>query len=68
MKKVFLWSHHLSDHNTEKYYQPGVFVPAVQYVSSSNFYSKASKKYDTYLLFGKNTDAKDVRLSCLMLE
>lgn len=49
---------YLSNHNTEKFYKPGVFIPAVQYVSSSNFHSKASKKYDTYLLFGKNADSE----------
>jgi len=47
---------YMSNNNTEKHYKPGVFIPAVQYVTSSNYNNKASKKYDTYLLFANNTD------------
>lgn len=49
---------YLSDHNTEKYYKPGCFIPAIQYVTSSNYNGNAAKKYDTYLLFANNTDSE----------
>lgn len=49
---------YLSNSNKEKYYEPGKYIPAVQYVSSSNYNNEASKKYDTYLLFDDNTDSE----------
>ncbi|MBP5318266.1 MAG: hypothetical protein J6Y77_02560 [Paludibacteraceae bacterium] len=49
---------YMSTSNTEKYYQMGVFIPAAQYVTSSNYDKSLSDAFANRIIYGASTDTE----------
>ena len=48
----------MSTSNTEKYYQPDVFIPAAQYVTSCNYDMSQNDAYGNRIIYGTSTDTE----------